>query len=675
MSLERIHILSSSSHYGPFVCPICQNLPEAESALVTSCSHVFCPHCIEKWLGRSSKCPSCNSDLKFSSHIHNDNVNATDRITMMIGNTSVSVGKLSKVQPLADRIMKRIRVACPFRDNHGCSWEGDYNDLQAHLLSTTSHIDKSGDKKRHKSESNLEQNEPPRVPSGGSLQRNDIPTNTSTLEKSERRRSLTTSFKIEANAKFSSHNYPESRDLYSKALSVLSSDDNAESNAILPKHFTNDTDRTVAAVLYANRAATNLMLKDYSRCVDDCDCALQLDDRYTKAYVRKSRALIQLGRFHDAVSQFQPTLAMNLSQEDLNVLQEEYNTISKLNESFSQGNLLLESKQYASAKGIYSSILRECNAPNLMLRAAQADIGLGLTDSALRLSLQVIRANPGLSEGYEIRGQAMRLMADFDGAMKMFRQGLRLNPDCDRIKSALKGCRSLQEAMNKAHGHVFRREFDKAIDLFSSILMKGSENYPKKSLLYCQVLSKRGECYLRLKKYEEALKDASKTVYSREDHVPAWVIMMKALHGLGRHEDALAQAEDLMQHWGNSDKHIRASYENADFQVRKMKRPDFYELFGVSPLASELELKKAYKQKAKEWHPDRLCRDNFSDEERQEAEKKFKLLGEGLEILCDDFKRQLFDEGYDAEAIRDRVAAAKQAAHRQGTGNYHHNHH
>ena len=140
---------------------------------------------------------------------------------------------------------------------------------------------------------------------------------------------------------------------------------------------------------------------------------------------------------------------------------------------------------------------------------------------------------------------------------------------------------------------------------------------------------------------------------------PAWVIMMKALHGLGRHEDALAQAEDLMQHWGNSDKHIRASYENADFQVRKMKRPDFYELFGVSPLASELELKKAYKQKAKEWHPDRLCRDNFSDEERQEAEKKFKLLGEGLEILCDDFKRQLFDEGYDAEAIRDRVAAAK----------------
>jgi tetratricopeptide (TPR) repeat protein len=599
---------------------------------------------------------------------------------MMIGNTSVSVGKLSKVQPLADRLMKRIRVACPFRDKHDCSWEGDYNDLQAHLLSTTAHLDKSGiglqndiKNKRHRSELNLEQHET--MSSGGTLQ-SDISEKSMLLEKQERRRSLATSFKIEANAKFSSHNYPESRDLYSKALSILSTDNSTHhSNSTLPKHFIEETDRGVAAILYANRSATNLMLKDYSRCIDDCDCALKLDDRYTKAYIRKSRALIQLGNFANAVSLFQPIFDMDLSPKDLKVVQEEFDTSTKLNELFCQGNSLLESKQYASAKGVYSSILRECSAPNLILKTAQADIGLGLTDSALRLSLQVIRANPGLSEGYEIRGQVMQLMADFDGALKMFRQGLRLNPDSERIKAALKGCRTLQEKMNKAHGHAFRREFVQAIELFSSLLMDDSETLPEKSLLYCKILSKRGESYLRLKKYEEALKDASKAVYSREDHVPAWMIMMKALHGLGRHEDALAQMEDLMQRWGNSDKDIRTAYEHADFQVRKMKRPDFYELFGVSRLASELELKKAYKQRAKEWHPDRLRGSNFTDAERQEAEKKFKLLGEGLEILCDDFKRQLFDEGYDPEAIRDRVAAAKQAAHRQGSSNYHHNHH
>ena len=39
------------------------------------------------------------------------------------------------------------------------------------------------------------------------------------------------------------------------------------------------------------------------------------------------------------------------------------------------------------------------------------------------------------------------------------------------------------------------------------------------------------------------------------------------------------------------------------------------------------------------------------------------MLGEALEILCDDFQRRLYDEGYDSNAIRERVEAAKQAAH------------
>lgn len=86
-------------------------------------------------------------------------------------------------------------------------------------------------------------------------------------------------------------------------------------------------------------------------------------------------------------------------------------------------------------------------------------------------------------------------------------------------------------------------------------------------------------------------------------------------------------------------------------------------------VASEMEIKKQYKVKALELHPDRFSGDKFSDAQRKEAEERFKLVGEGLEILCDDFKRQLYDEGYDQDAIRERVAAAQQAAHRR-SGDY-----
>lgn len=41
---------------------------------------------------------------------------------------------------------------------------------------------------------------------------------------------------------------------------------------------------------------------------------------------------------------------------------------------------------------------------------------------------------------------------------------------------------------------------------------------------------------------------------------------------------------------------------------------------------------------------------------------EFKALGEALEVLDDDFKRKLYNEGYDKAAIEERVQAADRAA-------------
>ncbi len=83
------------------------------------------------------------------------------------------------------------------------------------------------------------------------------------------------------------------------------------------------------------------------------------------------------------------------------------------------------------------------------------------------------------------------------------------------------------------------------------------------------------------------------------------------------------------------------------------------------------EIKKAYRQATLEFRPDRFAGNQHTDERRKKAEKDFQILGDGLEILTDDFKRQLYDEGYDLEAIKERVEAAQRAAH-MGGDHYHH---
>ncbi len=68
-----------------------------------------------------------------------------------------------------------------------------------------------------------------------------------------------------------------------------------------------------------------------------------------------------------------------------------------------------------------------------------------------------------------------------------------------------------------------------------------------------------------------------------------------------------------------------------------MKR-DYYEVLGVSKTATTDEIKRAYREKAKQHHPD------MNPENKKEAEEKFKELAEAYEVLMDPQKKQLYDQ-------------------------------
>lgn len=67
---------------------------------------------------------------------------------------------------------------------------------------------------------------------------------------------------------------------------------------------------------------------------------------------------------------------------------------------------------------------------------------------------------------------------------------------------------------------------------------------------------------------------------------------------------------------------------------------DFYDLLGIKKGASQDEIKRAYRKKAHQFHPDKAK----SDQERADMETKFKEVNEAYQVLSDADKKARYDQ-------------------------------
>jgi len=398
------------------------------------------------------------------------------------------------------------------------------------------------------------------------------------------------------------------------------------------------------------------MLGAQDEAIADCSKAILIDPAHLRSHLRLAKALCDKGDFAAAEEGLCLALQQHAEHEEL---RQEHARVAHLRAALAAAGQAYEEGRYDEALALFQAVEPHSSSPAIRLGAAKSAIFLGNSDRAVSATLQLIRADDTNVEAYAVRGIALAFGGEAEQGCRHLREALRLDPDHRDAARWLKQARTLHDALARARQAALTRQFQAAVEAFGEAL--GAGPLPPASAVYTAILAERAAALLRMQDYEACLADCEGALRGRADCKDAWITRASALMALGRPAEAQQELEGLLKMYEH-DTVVRHWYDKADFEVRRGRRADYYACLAVSSVATEAEIKTAYKARALEFHPDKHS-DGQCGLTSEEAEARFKLCGEALEILGDAQKRALYDQGYDKEGIEEKLRSAARSGH------------
>jgi len=363
----------------------------------------------------------------------------------------------------------------------------------------------------------------------------------------------------------------------------------------------------------------------------------------------KARLLVQLGQCDRAVAEYRQHLLLSSSAKSggggggsgdrPSSYQEEYETASRCASSIREANRAYFDGDYKLAALLFDKALSaiEVFAADLVWLKSQSLFQLADYYGVISETGKLLKHHPHHVDAYQLRGAAYQRLGEHDQAVLHFREGLKLDPEHAACKAGHKLVKAIDKKSKKAQEAYDKGDYRTAADQWTAAMRVDETHaaYVRPTTLLV------ARAYSKLGKHDEAVALIEKHVEEEETLEGAWALG-EALTAAERYDEAVRTYQRAAQELAPDDKKQEAQNKLREAQValKQSKEKNYYKILEVSRTATKSEIKKAYREKALRWHPDKV-----SEEEKDQAEKQFQDIGEAYEVLSDEELRGKYDRG------------------------------
>ncbi|PWN46311.1 TPR-like protein [Ceraceosorus guamensis] len=452
---------------------------------------------------------------------------------------------------------------------------------------------------------------------------------------------------------------------------------------------------------YYRRATALLSLGRTSAALQDLDALLKLNPSFAQAHLEKAKTLAKDGELDQAKESAKEFLKLKKSDEQGLTLQSSIDAAIKAQQTLrtTAANVdklvakdAKDAKLAAQAEACrkHASVVLETSPGNLEARRLRANCALarGDLDDAVADWSRIAHLAPSSellirlsSLSYLILGEEGS--SQQEAGLLHLKNCLNSDPDNKACARAHRRLRNLNKSLKKAHnfadaeswravlsalkgpkigGPTVLQEVESAIkdDLTSKdgkepVLPALLQDAVERSALMHEIRSLTCQAHLELDEIKKAI-PACDAVLKREPENPSARATKGEEYMLDeKYEEAVREFDAALKAAGGQDRSLYMRLQKAQKRLKLSKAKDYYKVLGVARSADAKTIKKAFRNKAKEHHPD-----------KGGDEKKMAQVNEAFGVLGNDELRERYDAGDDPN---DPMAGAQQGHPFQQGGN------